>query len=240
MSQIPGAGIQERTMYIFWLLDCSTSMRGNKIQALNTVAREVLPHLQDVASSNIQAKVIFRVATFSSDAEWITEPTLISEFKWTDVEENRKEMGTAMGKAISLVVEQLQGPNMPHRGLAPVIILISDGYPSDPENFSTTVQQLKNIPWGRESVRAAIAIGDDADVDTLKFFVSGDYPVLVAENAVELKHWLRWTSLSAFSLSSKNKKKLEKNPDTGQLDIPQPPAKGEGDIPAKDFEPWQQ
>ena len=130
MSNRPGGELASHPLHFIWIVDCSDSMAANgKIQALNTTIREAIPHLQQVADDNPNANVLVRTIKFSSGAQWhISQPTPVAEFKWIDL---TADGVTDMGKAFSMVADQLKIPPMTERGLPPVLILISDGQPTD-------------------------------------------------------------------------------------------------------------
>ena len=79
--------------------------------------------------------------------------------------------------------------------LPPQIVLISDGKPTD--DWKGALQALLNVPWGRRAVRQAIAIGQDADQETLRKFVDNpERPVLRVDNAEQLVRYFRYVSTS--------------------------------------------
>jgi uncharacterized protein YegL len=79
--------------------------------------------------------------------------------------------------------------------LPPQIVLISDGKPTD--DWKGGLQALLNVPWGRRAVRQAIAIGQDADQETLRKFVDNpEKPVLRVDNAEQLVRYFRYVSTS--------------------------------------------
>ena len=74
-----------------------------------------------------------------------------------------------MGQALKLVADQLKIPPMTDRALPPVLVLITDGQPTD--DFKSGLQALMNEPWGKKAVRIGIAIGSDADEKVLQDFI---------------------------------------------------------------------
>jgi hypothetical protein len=71
------------------------------------------------------------------------------------------------------------------RMLPAQVVPISDGKPTD--DWKVHCRALLNVPWGRRAVRQAIAIGQDADHETLRKFVNNpDTPVLRVDNAAQL------------------------------------------------------
>jgi uncharacterized protein YegL len=102
--------------------------------------------------------------------------------------------GTDMGKALEMVGEVLRIPPMSDRALPPVLVLISDGQPTD--NFAQGLEALMSQPWGKKAVRIAIAIGSNScQLDVLQKFIGHDeiFP-LQANNAENLTHFIRWAS----------------------------------------------
>jgi uncharacterized protein YegL len=140
-----------------------------------------------------------RAVKFSDAAQWhIEEPTPVAAFKWEDLDADGL---TDMGKAMLLVTEQLKMPPMTDRALPPVLVLISDGQPTD--DFEEGLAQLMTLPWGKKAVRIGIAIGDDADHDVLQKFINHpDLKPLQANNAEQLVRYIRWVSTAVLKSAS--------------------------------------
>jgi len=201
MSKRPGGELASRPLHFIWITDCSGSMTANgKIQSLNTAIRESIPHMQQVADDNPNANVLVRAIKFSSGAQWhISQPTPVAEFKWIDLVADGV---TDMGKAFSMVADQLKIPPMTERGLPPVLILISDGQPTD--DISKGLQAIMEQQWGKKAVRLAIAIGEDADHDVLQRFIGhSEIKPLQANNPEALTRYIKWASTAVLkSVSS--------------------------------------
>lgn len=199
MSMLPGGPIASRPLHFIWILDCSGSMGGSKIAELNFAIREALPAMQDTANQNPNAQVLVRVVTFSTGARWhVSTPTPVANFTWSDVSAHGV---TDMGKALSMVAEQLKIPPMTDRALPPVLVLVSDGQPTD--DFSKGLKALMDQPWGKRAVRLAIAVGRDADLGVLTRFIdSPELTPLVARNAPALVSFIRWASTAVLKAAS--------------------------------------
>jgi len=188
----PGGEYAGRPLHIIWLLDCSGSMaEGGKIEALNNAIREVTPAMRKAAEGNPEVQFYLRAIRFSSGASWhIAEPTRLTEFKWVDLEADGE---TDMGQAFALLAEVLEQMPQNTRMLPPQIVLISDGKPTD--DWRGALQGLLSVPWGKRAVRQAIAIGQDADHETLRKFVDNpERPVLRVDNAEQLVRSFRYVS----------------------------------------------
>jgi uncharacterized protein YegL len=195
----PGGALATRPLHFIWITDCSGSMGGDKIQSLNHAIREAVPAMQAVAHDNPYANVLIRAVKFSDGAQWhVEEPTAVADFKWEDLDAGGL---TDMGKALALVTEQLKMPPMTDRALPPVLVLISDGQPTD--DFDEALAQLLELPWGKKAVRIGIAIGEDADHDVLeKFIHNPDLKPLQANNAEQLVRYIRWVSTAVLKSAS--------------------------------------
>jgi len=196
-----GGPLGRRPLHFVWLADCSGSMdeRG-KIQSLNTAIREVIPHMQKEARDNPEARVMVRAIKFSDGAQWhVAQATPVEDFKWTDLGAGGL---TAMGAALRMLADQLKMPPMEKRGLPPVLVLVSDGMPTD--DFEGGLQGLMGEPWGKRAVRMAIAIGDDADLDVLQRFIGHpELKPLVAKNPEQLVSYIHWTSMTGIRTASR-------------------------------------
>ena len=200
MSRRPGGELASRPLHFIWIADASGSMQQDgKIQALNNAIREAIPHMKKVADDNPNAQVLVRAVKFSDGAQWhISQPTPVADFAWNDLP---AEGETDMGKALSLVAEQLKMPPMSERALPPVLVLISDGQPTD--DFDKGLKDLLDEPWGKKAVRIAISIGQDADAEVLQKFIAHPEMKPLAANSPEalVKH-IKWASTAVLKSAS--------------------------------------
>lgn len=218
---LPGGQMSGRPLHFIWIADCSRSMRGDKIQSLNTAIREFVPEMRKVAQSNPHANVLVRAIKFSSGASWhMPNATTIDRFQWNDL---AAEGVTDLGRALLLAASEMRMPPMDPRGLPPVLVLITDGYPTD--NVDKGLKALLNEPWGRKAVRIGIGIGADVDHDILKRFINNpEIEPLQANNVENLVSYIRWASTAV--LQSASAPAVAGNTSSGQPagpNIPAPP-----------------
>ena len=221
MSDMPGGELATRPLHFFWIADCSGSMASDsKIQSLNNAIRESLPHMKKVADGNPNAQVLVRALAFSSGAKWHIPPTNIDDFNWLDLHAGGV---TDLGKALKMVAQELKMPPMPERALPPVLVLISDGQPTD--NWEEGLSELMKERWGSKAVRIAISIGHDADLDCLKQFIgNSEMEPLQANNAQDLVTYIRWASTAVLQAASAPASQSSTgNSSTGNVMIPQVP-----------------
>ncbi|NLD46328.1 MAG: VWA domain-containing protein [Clostridiaceae bacterium] len=190
----PGGELASRPLHFFWLVDCSGSMYGEKIGSVNHAIQSTIPEMADAAMDNPNAQLMVRTLKFSTGASWVTaNPVNIEDFSWDDLD---ADGATSLGKAFELLTGQLTIPPMSDRALPPVIVLLSDGQPTD--DYKEPLNKLLNLPWGKKSVRIAISIGKDADDDVLQEFTGNRELVLQANNPETLVKMIKWASTSVI------------------------------------------
>ena len=195
--------VPRRTMTLFFLIDTSGSMEGNKIGAVNDAVANVLPMLNEISAENPDAEIKVAALEFSSGTNWLySEPKLASEFIWQDV----KASGlTSLGAAcVELSSKLSRGEFMQAASgsFAPAIILLSDGGPTD--DFESGLKKLKDNNWFKAAIKIAIAIGDDADKDVLKQFTGNAEAVFTVHNIDALKQIIRVVAVTSSQIGSKS------------------------------------
>lgn len=217
----PGGELATRPLHFIWICDCSGSMSvDGKIQALNNAIRQTVPLMREAAEDNPNATVYVRVLTFSSGAQWlVSQPTPVEDFQWEDLSADGV---TDMGKALSMVAEQLKIPPMTDRALPPVLVMITDGMPTD--DFNSGLRKLMEEPWGKKAARVAIAIGQDADYEVLQKFISNpELKPLTANNPDQLINRIKWVSTAVLkSVSSPASQSKDSGLLGGNVPIPIP------------------
>ena len=225
--KLPGGPIANRPLHFIFLADCSTSMSGGKIQALNHAIREAIPHMREVAKGNPNAEVLVRAIKFSAGAQWhVSQPTNVDEFEWNDLSVSGM---TDMGRALLLVTEALKVSSMPERALPPVLVLVSDGQPTD--DFKGGLQALMAEPWGKKAVRLAIAIGEDEDTGVLRDFIGhAEVQPLQAKNAEDLVNYIRWASTAVLQAASAPASRAADAPAGSNVPLPPPPGPSDANV----------
>lgn len=185
----PGGG--RRALHVIFVVDGSGSMAGERVASLNWAARAAVPAMSEAAAEHPDLDVFVRVMRFADAVEWPQrEPVRLQSFTWTNIAAGGE---TSMGAAFHALAEALSsltpGPSDP----PPVIILVSDGYPTD--DAEAGLKTLLSTKVGGEAVRIAISIGSDADLDLLAAFI-GDPAVrpLRASSAEALAGRIRWAA----------------------------------------------
>lgn len=201
---MPGGGVAKRPLHFIVMADCSGSMKGEKMQALNYALRSMLPHLVTWERDQVQAQLLVRVLAFATVPHWhVRDPIPVADLLagWRNLEyvpQGRTNMGTAFG----VTAEVLRPGRLERRALRPAILLITDGLPTDPAGgFETGLGELLGTPAGRSALRVGVAIGRDANSEPLNRFRSPGTPILVADSTDDIVERLVAASIAMSRLS---------------------------------------
>jgi len=228
---MPGGGVARRPLHFIVMADCSGSMKGEKMQALNYALRSMLPHLVDWERDQLQAQLLIRILAFASAPHWfVADPVPVAHLSahWRNLEYT--PMGrTNMGPAFRAVAEVLSPDQLERRALRPAILLVTDGLPTDPPGgFETGLASLLEIAAGRSALRLAVAIGRDASSEPLDRFRSPDVPVLVADGTDEIADRLVTASIAVSRMSEVG---VNRGALAEQLNLAEPARRSQPDVP---------
>jgi len=216
-SKITPEGIEgkasRRNLHFFWIIDCSGSMDGTKIQKVNYAIKSILPEIEKIGDSN-RINISMYSIQFGSNAKWHIGPTgvTIEEFqrKWKDLEANCGLTNTPA--AIQLLTEALDIEKMGRRNVPPVCILLSDGYCTE-SGYEDAINKLNSLPWGKKAVRLSIGIemeGTSYNKDELDMFISPylykeGIETLHADTSEKLTRHIRIVSTQATTSASQSR-----------------------------------
>lgn len=151
---------------VIYLCDCSGSMAGSRIAAVNTALAKVLPELSTLSELYPQVSLQVGILSFANSARWHLAPTSLGELTWEPLVDASGL--TALGAAYELLAAYLAELELPS-SLPPLLVLLSDGMPTDDVN--TALERLATHPLANRALRFAIGIGDEVDPLTLQAWV---------------------------------------------------------------------
>ena len=194
-------GVARKSMVMFFLIDTSTSMQGCSIAAVNDAMREVIPDIQEISDNNADANIKLAVMSFSSGTNWETpQPVELSSYRWDDLV---AEGGTDMGEAFYELNSKLDRNAFlqdPAGVKAPVIIMITDGEPTD--DYATGLATLKKNSWYNKSIKIALGV-DGANMDILAEFTGSKESAIYLRDKALLKKLIRVVSVASSTVASK-------------------------------------
>lgn len=193
--------VSKKSLVIFFLIDTSGSMRGKKMGELNTVMEELIPEIRKVGEADTDVKLA--VLTFATDIKWMyTEPINIEDFEWARLEAKGV---TSMGAAFTELSERMSRNgflNSPSLSFAPVIFLMTDGYPSD--DYKAGLEALKSNSWYKFGLKAALGIGNEANDEMLAEFTGSPETVVHAYSGNQLAQMIKIVAVTASQIGSKS------------------------------------
>ena len=189
--------IPRKTLVVFFLIDTSGCMDGEKMDILNDTMHETLLNLKKISDENADALIKIAVLDFASGTEWMMDfPQGLDTFSWKNLE----AVGvTDMGAACLELEKKLHRSTFLQDKVghyAPVIILMSDGAPTD--DFKGGLEVLKQNKWFELSIKIAVAIGQDADKNVLAEFTGTKETVVPIMNKAVMKKIIRLVSIRSF------------------------------------------
>ena len=216
---IPEGVVAKKQLVLFFLIDTSGSMAGDKIAAVNTAMRELIPELQKLADpdDNLDSEIEVAVIEFNNTANWKTgehKPVSVKNFVWTEL---TADGGTNLGDACDKLSEKMQRGKFlwDHNLFAPVLILMSDGYPNP--GYEKGLGKLKSNEffankdskgkYKEKSIKVACAIETDnekADKNVLAEFTENPELVYTAKNITALKNWIKFIAIASSVASIHN------------------------------------
>ena len=195
--------VPRRTMVLFFMVDTSGSMSGEKIGRVNTAIDEIVPEIKRISEENADAQIKVATLEFSTGARWMCDkPVSAEDFRWSFLEADGL---TDLGEACQQLNEKLSRNEFMSEAtgsFAPAIFLLSDGEPTD--NYQHGLQKLKENNWFKKAIKVAIAIGDDANTSILAEFTGNKEAVITVHSPEALAKWIKFGSVRASEIGSKS------------------------------------
>ena len=201
-----GEGIARQELNVIFVIDNSGSMQGEKIGAVNNAIRDVMSIMPDIQDDTGDATIKISALTFSDDAKWIhSEPKTIEEFKWRDIStEGATNLSAAYDELSRYLCKRESGGKMPDLGgVAPIIILMTDGMPTS-YDWEKHLSELKKKGWFKVALKYAIAIEVNTDEarDVLSKFTGNPETVLTVYTAEALRRVIKVIAITASKVKS--------------------------------------
>ena len=205
-----------RRLPVYLLLDTSTSMRGEAINAV----RDGLDLLVSTLRQDPYAleTAYLSVITFDSSARQVVPLTELTDFQTPSIEANG---ATSMGEALSLVADcigrEVQKSDPETKGdWKPLVFLMTDGAPTD--SWRSGLDAFRSAKPG---LVICCAAGPGADIKVLEE-ISEIVVTLDTADSATIAAFFKWVSASITT--SSRKIDLSKDDVGGIEELPPPPA----------------
>lgn len=194
-------GVSRKSLVIFFLIDTSGSMKGTKMGELNTAMEELMPEIRRVGEADTDVKVA--VLTFATHLAWMyPEPISIEEFEWSRLSPaGITNMGSAF-EELAIRLSRNSFLSSPSLSFAPVIFLMTDGYPSD--DYKRGLKKLNENSWYKHGLKVALGIGKEANDDMLAEFTGTSDTVVHAYSGGQLAQLIKKIAVTSSQIGSKS------------------------------------
>ena len=202
--------IAKQRLNIIVMVDCSKSMQGERIAQVNNALRDIKTHLINMQDENSNVDFYMTVITFSTEAFYLNGDRCkaVEDFNFKDIKGGGwSNLHLAYQKLEEILKKESKGGIMlDFGGVAPIILLMTDGHPT---KFPLTEEMaaLKKLPWYKVALKygIAIALKDERTHKVLREFVNGNGDVLECYDAKLLEKIIKIIVLTASKVKSTSK-----------------------------------
>lgn len=160
LAALAADGIAKQKLHVMLIVDTSRSMQGERIGQVNTAIADIHKYLIDLQSENTNVDFYLSIMTFANRAEFL------NGYKGVNVNDMTPPKLKAIGysnlhcayeELAPMLHKESNGGMMPDfGGIAPIILLLTDGHPT--KATEKQLEELKKLPWFRAALRYGIAI----------------------------------------------------------------------------------
>ena len=194
------------------VLDCSASMMGARIEALNEAVAVFKEEVCEDQLTALRAEV--GIIAYSHKINVVQDFVTVQEFTPPQLTANG---GTRIAAAINKSLDMLEGRKQEYKDngieyYRPIALLITDGKPEHdtPGDIAVASERVKQAE--KERAVAYFAFGvDDADMDSLAKFMPLERPPRPLSGA-QLKGLFQWLSKSVSTISQSQPGEVERLP----------------------------
>ena len=160
LAALNADGIAKQKLHVMLIVDTSRSMQGERIGQVNTAIADIHKYLIDLQSENTNVDFYLSIMTFANKAEFLDGYKGVNVNDMTPLKlkaTGYSNLHCAYEELAPVLHKESNGGMMPDfGGIAPIILLLTDGHPT--KATEKQVEELKKLPWFRAALRYGIAI----------------------------------------------------------------------------------
>ena len=206
---------------VIFCLDTSSSMSGAPISELNKGVEIFVEAIKqdEIARYSVELSIV----TFDSEVNCVVD---FANIEHQNVPHVYASGSTSMGEGVLKALELLQKRKNEYSSTGvdyyqPWLVLMSDGYPTD--DVSLAIEEVRRLKENKKLTLFPVAIGDYADMDTLKQFSTlKNNMVLKVKNAAYFREFFEWLSQSVSVVSQSipgERSSLPQTPPTIEIEL---------------------
>lgn len=184
----------EKLLVVIFVVDCSKTMSGDRIGAVNAAMQELKYKLTEIKNDN-SLDLRIAILSFASSAKWELELTPIEEVSLNTI--HTRPGLTEYGAAFHELNKVLRKESyMRHTGkiAPPAIMFLTDGEPED--DYQADLNELLKNGWFTNASRSAVLLGDAINNSSAKDAVSkfvndADADIVTAEDSTVIIQKIR-------------------------------------------------
>ena len=160
LAALAADGIAKQKLHVIMIVDTSRSMQGERIGQVNSAIEAIHKYLVDLQGENTNVDFYISIMTFANGAEFVSGYKGVNVYDMTPP--RLKAIGysnlhCAYEELAPVLCKESGGGMMPDfGGIAPIILLMTDGHPT--KAAGEQLEKLRKLPWFRASLRYGIAI----------------------------------------------------------------------------------
>ncbi len=199
--------IAKQKLNIILLVDASKSMGGKRIAQVNQAVNDIKDYLINLEGESTNVDFYITIIPFNNFASYYggKECIKIDEFKYDGIPTGGwSNLHFAYEKLGEILKKESKGGIMPDfGGVAPIILLLTDGHPTG-NKYKEELKNIESSPWYKVALRYGIAIELDDKVtrDVLHDFVGSNGDVITCLHASTLKNIIKIIVLTASKVKS--------------------------------------
>ena len=153
-------GIAKQKLHVMLIVDTSRSMQGERIGQVNAAIAGIHKYLVDLQAENANVDFYMSIMTFANTAEFLDGYRGVNVNQMTPPRLRAigySNLHSAYEALVPVLQRESKGGMMPDfGGIAPIILLLTDGHPTKSTERQMAV--LQKLPWFRVALRYGIAI----------------------------------------------------------------------------------
>jgi uncharacterized protein YegL len=201
--------ISKQKLNVILVVDTSKSMGGERIKQVNNAICDISKYLRTLQTDNVNVDFYLSVLCFGTYAYWHMDQKCVSvnDYKHVPITtRGQTNLHLAYKSLNEVLVKESAGGMMPDfGGVAPIILLLSDGHPSK-GNISEEIESLRTKPWFKVALKYGIAIelDDNRTISILNEFVSNNGDVITSFKPEMLEKIIKIIVLTASKVKSQS------------------------------------